>query len=146
MSCIYQYICCGQLWVWHMICGQTCDGTPSDKLVGCNPEIDHIHLSSEAQCVSHHLPQVDCHNIKAKRSVAMMIFRKLVLVVALGFSVNQCQGSKIRVKSVWMCYFSKSAYKQGWSIEKMRVTGPPCYLLCMHEQTWSEIESILRLK
>ncbi len=24
-------------------------------------EIDHIHLSSEAQCVSHHLPQVDCH-------------------------------------------------------------------------------------
>ncbi len=19
-------ICCGQLWVWHMICGQTCDG------------------------------------------------------------------------------------------------------------------------
>ncbi len=25
-------------------------------------EIDHIHLSSEAQCVSHHLPQVDCQN------------------------------------------------------------------------------------
>ncbi len=25
-------------------------------------EIDQIHLSSEAQCVSHHLPQVDCHN------------------------------------------------------------------------------------
>ncbi len=25
-------------------------------------EIDHMHLSSEAQCVSHHLPQVDCHN------------------------------------------------------------------------------------
>ncbi len=24
-------------------------------------EIDQIHLSSEAQCVSHHLPQVDCH-------------------------------------------------------------------------------------
>ncbi len=24
-------------------------------------EFDHIHLSSEAQCVSHHLPQVDCH-------------------------------------------------------------------------------------
>ncbi len=20
------YGCCGQLWVWHMICGQTCDG------------------------------------------------------------------------------------------------------------------------
>ncbi len=19
-------MCCGQLWVWHMICGQTCDG------------------------------------------------------------------------------------------------------------------------
>ncbi len=25
-------------------------------------EIDHIHLSSEAQCVSNHLPQVDSHN------------------------------------------------------------------------------------
>ncbi len=24
-------------------------------------EIDQIHLSSEAHCVSHHLPQVDCH-------------------------------------------------------------------------------------
>ncbi len=24
-------------------------------------EIDHIHLSIEAQCVSHHLPPVDCH-------------------------------------------------------------------------------------
>ncbi len=21
-----QYVCCGQLWVWHMVCGQTCDG------------------------------------------------------------------------------------------------------------------------
>ncbi len=26
-------------------------------------EIDQIHLSSEAQCVSHHLPQVDCHSL-----------------------------------------------------------------------------------
>ncbi len=26
-------------------------------------EIDHIHLSSEAQCVRHLLPQVDCHTI-----------------------------------------------------------------------------------
>ncbi len=25
-------------------------------------EIDQIHLSSEAQCVSHHLPPVDCHS------------------------------------------------------------------------------------
>ena len=25
-------------------------------------EIDQIHLSSDAQCVSHHLPQVDCHS------------------------------------------------------------------------------------
>ncbi len=25
-------------------------------------EIDQIHLSSEAQCVSHHLPLVDCHS------------------------------------------------------------------------------------
>ncbi len=30
-------------------------------------EIDHIHLSSEAQCVSHHLPQVDCHKGGNKR-------------------------------------------------------------------------------
>ncbi len=30
--------------------------------LGLYSEIDHIHLSSEAQCVSHHLPQVDCHN------------------------------------------------------------------------------------
>ncbi len=28
-------------------------------------EIDHIHLSSEAQCVSHHLPQVDFHMLHA---------------------------------------------------------------------------------
>ncbi len=26
-------------------------------------EIDQIHLSSEAQCVSHHLPPVDCHTL-----------------------------------------------------------------------------------
>ncbi len=31
---------------------------PSHRLYS---EIDQIHLSSEAQCVSHHLPQVDCH-------------------------------------------------------------------------------------
>ncbi len=28
-------------------------------------EIDQIHLSSEAQCVSHHLPPVDCHTFLA---------------------------------------------------------------------------------
>ncbi len=28
-------------------------------------EIDQFHLSSEAQCVSHHLPLVDCHNYNA---------------------------------------------------------------------------------
>ncbi len=26
-------------------------------------EINQIHLSSEAQCASHHLPQVDCHSL-----------------------------------------------------------------------------------
>ncbi len=26
-------------------------------------DIDQIHLSSEAQCVSHHLPPVDCHTL-----------------------------------------------------------------------------------
>ncbi len=31
-------------------------------LVRLHSEIDHIHLSSEAQCVSHLYPQVDCHN------------------------------------------------------------------------------------
>ncbi len=30
-------------------------------VVRLHSEIDHIHLSSEAQCVSHILPQVDCH-------------------------------------------------------------------------------------
>ncbi len=33
-------------------------GVPSHRLYS---EIDQIHLSSEAQCVSHHLPLVDCH-------------------------------------------------------------------------------------
>ncbi len=38
---------------------------PTESLVvRLYSEIDHIHLSSEAQCVSHHLPQVDCHNTK----------------------------------------------------------------------------------
>ncbi len=30
-------------------------------VVRLHSEIDHIHLSSEAQCVSHLYPQVDCH-------------------------------------------------------------------------------------
>ncbi len=82
-------MCCGQLWVRHMICGQSCDGLYHFAFYFCfagplplrslshgplsrvhfgeslvirlNPEIDHIHLSSEAQCVSHLYPQVDCH-------------------------------------------------------------------------------------
>ncbi len=83
--------CCGQLWVRHMFCGQTCDelyhftffiarlGIP----LGSQPikfalarvpslrlysEIDHIHPSSEAQCVSRHLPLVDCHMGPANES------------------------------------------------------------------------------
>ncbi len=31
------------------------------SILGLYSEIDQIHLSSEAQCVSHHLPPVDCH-------------------------------------------------------------------------------------
>ncbi len=69
--------CCGQLWVRHMICGQTCDRLYHftfliDRLgipLGYS-EIDHIHLSSEAQCVSHHLPPVDCHSCKMYYIVA----------------------------------------------------------------------------
>ncbi len=61
--------CCGQLWVWHMVCGRTCDGLYRFAFylvnfgipLGSHSEIDQIHLSSEAQCVSHHLPLVDCH-------------------------------------------------------------------------------------
>ncbi len=58
--------CCGQLWVWHMICGQTCDGLyhfhfGESLIFRLYSEIDHIHLSSEAQCVTHLYPQVDCH-------------------------------------------------------------------------------------
>ncbi len=62
--------CCGQLWVWHMICGQTCDGLyhfvfylvnlgiPYGSLVvRLYSEIDHTYLSIEAQCVSHHYPR-----------------------------------------------------------------------------------------
>ncbi len=58
-------LCCGQLWVRHMICGQTCDGLYhfTFYLIVLYSEIDQIHLSSEAQCVSHHLPQVDCHSL-----------------------------------------------------------------------------------
>ncbi len=52
--------CCGQLWVWHMVCGQTCESL----IVRLYSEIDQIHLSSEAQCASHHLPPVDCHKYK----------------------------------------------------------------------------------
>ncbi len=58
-----------------MICGQTCDGIyhfalylvkfgvhfGESLIVRLYSEIDHIHLSSEAQCVSHLYPQVDCH-------------------------------------------------------------------------------------
>ncbi len=32
-------------------------------------EIDHIHLSSEAQCVSHLYPQVDCHKANFRELV-----------------------------------------------------------------------------
>ena len=60
-------LCCGQLWVRHIICGQTCDGLYHFAfyliILGLYSEIDHIHLSSESQCVSHHLPQVDCHTL-----------------------------------------------------------------------------------
>ncbi len=62
--------CCGQLWVRHMICGQTCVGPLRILLdhFGIPSEIDHIHLSSEAQCVSHLLPQVDCHKAQTHSS------------------------------------------------------------------------------
>ncbi len=58
--------CCGQLWVRHMFCfsGLVMDYTTYS-------EIDHIHLSSEAQCVSHHLSQVDCHNVSLDKSYAL---------------------------------------------------------------------------
>ncbi len=129
ISCNDKFIftsCCGQLWLGHMVCGQTCDGLyrfafylvnfgipfgshpiksaqarhtgvhilptgihglcfgsyfsgplPQHSLhhgplsrvhfgeslvIRLYSEIDQIHLSSEAQCVSHHLPPVDCHS------------------------------------------------------------------------------------
>ncbi len=69
---ISQYwTCCGQLWVRHMICGQTCDGLY--HFTFCS-EIDHIHLSSEAQCVSHLLPQVDCHRTVLTTSLISSTF------------------------------------------------------------------------
>ncbi len=113
-SATHEANCCGQLWVWHMICGQTCDGLyhlafclinfgiplgsqpiksalarhsgvqvpviagplplcsllhgllsrvhfGESLVVRLYSEIDHIHLISEAHCVSHLYPQVDCH-------------------------------------------------------------------------------------
>ncbi len=36
-------------------------GQPESLVIRLYSEIDHIHLSSEAQCVSHLYPQVDCH-------------------------------------------------------------------------------------
>ncbi len=44
---------------WSTLKGPAFRGVPSHRLYS---EIDHIHLSSEAQCVSHHLSPVDCHN------------------------------------------------------------------------------------
>ncbi len=68
-------LCCGQLWVRHMICGQTCDGLYhfafSLIVLGLYSEIDHIHLSSEAQCVSHLYPQVDCHTLHSSFGMTM---------------------------------------------------------------------------
>ncbi len=48
-----------------MVCGQNCDGLYhfAFYLVNFGIPFDQIHLSSEAQCVSHHLPPVDCHRI-----------------------------------------------------------------------------------
>ncbi len=37
-------------------------------------EIDHIHLSSEAQCVSHLYPQVDCHTSASAFHFTIRIF------------------------------------------------------------------------
>ncbi len=44
-------------------------GVPSHRLYS---EIDHIHLS-EAQCVSHHLPQVDCHNCLIRPNIPTVL-------------------------------------------------------------------------
>ncbi len=80
------WTCCGQLWVRHMICGQTCDelyhfifctdrfGIP----LGLYSEINHIHLSSEAQRVSHHLPLVDCHK-NSMRSVCCTKWKGVIV-------------------------------------------------------------------
>ncbi len=81
--------CCGQLWVRLVMDYTTSHFTwsnlgylriPPDQvspsqtwstfkghfeeslIVRLYSEIDHIHLSSEAQCVSHLYPQVDCHS------------------------------------------------------------------------------------
>ncbi len=57
--------CCGQLWVWHMFCGVDLWWVmPPNKTHGSywlHSEIDHIHLSIEAQCGTACLPTGDCH-------------------------------------------------------------------------------------
>ncbi len=55
---------CGQLWVRHMFCGRDLWWTiPLHIFFRLYSEIDHIHLSIEAQCDSHHLPPGDCHTV-----------------------------------------------------------------------------------
>ncbi len=81
--------CCGQLWVWHMICGQTCDGLYHFAFCLVNFwEIDHIHLSSEAQCVSHLYPQVDCHNKQTEPTCPLEIIS---------------QTSDVEIRQIWIC-------------------------------------------
>ncbi len=142
--------CCGQLWVSHMICGQTCDELchftfylivlgfqpiksalarhvgvqmpvisrplPSLSLgpllgvhfgeslvVRLYSEIDHIHLSSEAQCASHLLPQVDCHIMKIWKASA----NKNVIG---GFAFWMIQNENLPIAFL----FSKAFYTEKW--------------------------------
>ncbi len=57
-------------------------------------EIDHIHLSSEAQCVSHHLPQVDCHTHYKK------IFNRMRQFSKLGNTASKQPGRLSRISQI----------------------------------------------
>ncbi len=59
----FGYLFSGPLPLCSLIIGPPIGVSFRDSLVfRLYSEIDHIHLSSEAQCVSHLLPPGDCHN------------------------------------------------------------------------------------
>ena len=95
-------------------------------------EIDHIHLSSEAQCVSHHLPQVDCHRLYYTSSMYIqdflhqcpMLIKIMALIrnwSALGSMLQFWSALGIdRGSHVYQCWLIPSEYSQGYYLIRCR--------------------------